>query len=225
MTKFTDEMRADMDKLYNFVKNNQPVYGREVVDFMNIKYSRLTQVRRNLTKEGHYITNQNPYNVWFLPAEMTEEDEHQYKVLKANLRSLNQWYDVIYAMAGNRPLSTLTPEQEEQRRIHDEARLFEERSKFVQKVYDVSWLIEDEMFEPHDDLNKTIKARLDSLVHHTYFTECDWLKLVMSRLYFIWMQHEFGEVNPEDVARTISFIRHELVEISLKYKLKVDIIG
>lgn len=225
MTKFTDEMRADMDKLYNFVKQNQPVYGQEVVDFMNIKYTRLMTVRRNLTKEGHYITNQNPYSLWFLPAEMTEEQTHQYNVIKANQRSMNQWQDIIWSMPGVIKRVVLTPEQEEQRRIHHEARLFEERSDFVQKVYDVSLMIEDEMFEPHDELKELIENRLDKLVHMTYNTKLDELKLVMSRMYFGWMQYKFGEALREYVSEVLDHVRHELVEISFKYELKVDIIG
>jgi hypothetical protein len=225
MTKISNEMRADMDKLYNFIKDNQPVFSQKVYDFMNVKYTRLTVIRRHLTKEGHYISNINPYSVWLLPAEMTEENEHQYKVLKANVRSLNQWDEIIYAMPGHHNIDRLTPEQEEQRRKLREKRLFEERSEFVQKVYNVSLLIEDEVFEHHDDLNKMIQKHLDILVRQTFRTELDELKLVMSWLYFTWMQHEFDEIDLEDVTERISFIRHELIGISKKLSLNVDNIG
>ena len=229
MTKISNEMRADMDKLYNFVKDNQPVFSQKVYDFMNMKYTRLTGIRRRLTEEGHYISNINPFSVWYLPAEMTEEQWHQYRVFKANRRSLNQWYEIIYAMPGQRNIdrltNKLTPEQEEQRREFREKRLFEERSGFVQQMYDVTLLIEDEVFEPREDLNKMIQKHLDILVRQTFRTELDELKLVMSWLYFTWMQHEFDEIDPEDVTERISFIRHELIGISKKLSLNVDIIG
>lgn len=222
MTKRTQKTKDDMAKLYDFIKKNQPVKYQVVYDTMGWSYARLYSLRRNLCYENKFIQNQNPHAVWFIPAEMTPEQTHQYCVLKANTRSMNQWHEIIEVMTGkSRYEGRCQPETSEEK----EKRLCEQRSEFVQRVHDVSWLIEDEVFEPHDDLNKTIKSRLDSLVHHTYLTECDWLKLVMSRLYFTWMQYEFGEINPEDVARTISAMRHELVEISDKYKLKVDIIG
>ena len=229
MTKISNEMRADMDKLYNFVKDNQPVFSQKVYDFMNVKYSRLTIIRRHLTKEGHYISNINPFSVWYLPAEMTEEQWHQYRVFKANQRSLNQWCEIIYAMPGqhniDRLTDNLTPEQEEQMREFREKRLFEERSEFVQQMYDVTLLIEDKVFVPRNDLRDTIVQRLDRLVHHAYRVYFDELKMVMSRLYFVWMQHEFDEIDPEDVTERISFIRHELIGISKKLSLNVDIIG
>lgn len=222
MTKLTQKTKDDMTKLYEFVKQNQPVKYQVVYDTMGWSYARLCNIKRQLYKEKKHIQSMGPYSVWYLPAEMTPEQTHQYCVLKANTRSMNQWYEIIEVMTGkSRYEGRYQPKTSEEK----EKRLFEQRSEFVQRVHDVSWLIEDEVFEPHDDLNETIKRRLDSLVHQTYRTEIDWLKLVMSRLYFTWMQYEFGEINPEDVARTISAMRHELVEISLKYKLKVDIIG
>jgi len=230
MTKYTEKTRTDMDALYEFVKQNQPVNYRDILNHFEWEYRRLYKLRRNLCYENKFIQNQNPYAVWFVPAEMSDEQWHQYRVIKANCRSLDQWQDYIWSIPGVDRLSecvkvTKSPEQLEQERVRKEKELHEYRSEFVQKLHNTSYDIESYTYQTTTERHAEVKETLDKLVHEAYLVKSDRMRYCMAGLYFVFIAQSLNMTCYEEKIRFIADIQHELVSISFDLKLNVDIIG